>query len=82
MITVNMDKARDIKRDMIREERKPILEALDVQYMRATEVQDVALMAEVAAKKQALRDATKDPAIDAAATPEELKAVRPQALDI
>ena len=81
MIRVNMDKARDIKRDMIREERKPLLEALDVAYMRAVEIQDAEKMAEVAAKKQALRDCTKDPAIDTAATPDELKQVRPSALE-
>lgn len=75
-----MNKARDIKRDMIREERKPLLEALDVAYMRAVEIQDAEKMTEVAAKKQALRDCTKDPAIDAAATPDELKQVRPSAL--
>jgi hypothetical protein len=34
----------------------------------------------IAAEKQALRDATDDPAITAAATPDELKAVVPVAL--
>jgi len=33
MITVDMTKAREIKRDMIRAERKPLLEKLDVEYM-------------------------------------------------
>lgn len=81
MITVNMDKARDIKKDMIRAERNPKLAALDVDFMRAVEQGDTAAQAVIAAKKQALRDATDDPAIAAATTPEELKDVRPSSLD-
>jgi len=73
MIKVNMDKAREIKKDMIRAERKEKLEALDVAFMRAVEAGDTEKQAEIAAKKQALRDATDNPAIVNAATPEELK---------
>jgi len=80
MIKVNMTKAREIKRDMIRAERKPLLEKLDVEYMRAQEVGDTDKIAEIAAKKQALRDATADPVIDDAQTPDELKAAVPAAL--
>lgn len=80
MIVVNMDKAREIKKDMIRAERNPKLAELDVQFMRAVEAGDTALQAEIAAKKQALRDATDDPAIANASTPDELKAVVPSAL--
>lgn len=80
MITVNMTKAREIKKDMIRAERAPLLAALDVEYMRAVETGDTVKQAEVAAKKQALRDATKDPAIATAQTPDQLKAVVPEAL--
>ena len=82
MIRVNMDKARDITRDRVREERKPLLEALDVEYMRALESQDTVALQIVSFKKQALRDATRDPEIDQASTPDELKAVRPAALDL
>lgn len=77
MITVNMDKAREIKKDMIRAERAPMLEALDVAFMRAVESGDTTQQAQIAAEKQALRDATDDPAIAAASTPEELAAVDP-----
>ena len=80
MIKVNMDKAREIKKDMIRAERNPKLAALDVDFMRAVEQGDTDLQATIAAKKQALRDATDDPAIANASTPEELKAVIPTAL--
>ena len=80
MITVNMTKAVEINKDMIRQERKPKLAALDVEFMRAVEAGDADKQAEIAAKKQALRDATSDPAITAATTPDELKAVVPSAL--
>ena len=36
-ITINLDKAKEIKKDRLREERKPLLEAQDVLYMRAQE---------------------------------------------
>lgn len=81
MITIDMPKARDIWKDKIREERKPKLEKLDVEFMRAVEADDTAKKSEIATKKQALRDATSDPAIEAAATPEALKQVWPAALD-
>lgn len=80
MITVNMTKAREIKKDMIRADRAPLLAALDVEYMRAVETGDTVKQAEIAAKKQALRDATKDAAIASAQTPDQLKAVVPEAL--
>jgi fibronectin type 3 domain-containing protein len=81
MITVDMTKAREIKRDQLRAERRPLLEQLDVQFMRAQEQGDQTKADEIAARKQALRDVTADPAIDAATTPDELKAVRPAILD-
>lgn len=78
MITVNMDKARDIHRNAMRQAREPKFKELDVAYMVAIERgQDTA---EIIAQKQALRDVTKDPAIDAAQTTEELKAVWPEVL--
>ena len=73
MININMDKARDIHRDKVREARKPLLEAKDVAFMRAVEAQDADTQAAVAAEKQALRDATAAAAIDAATTADELK---------
>lgn len=76
-VRVNMARAREIHKDRLREWRKPLLAALDVRYMCADEIGDAAKKAEIAAKKQALRDVTADPAIEAAATPEELLAVMP-----
>ena len=80
MIKVNMSKALEIKKDMIRAERKPKLEELDVQFMRAVESGDTDLQAEITTKKQALRDATDDPILSKAKTPEELKKATPAAL--
>ena len=74
MINVNMQKARDIHRDKIRAARNPKLAAKDVEFMRAVEAGDTDAQATVAAEKQALRDATAAAAIDAATTPDALKA--------
>lgn len=77
MITVDMTKAKHIWRDKIREDRKPKLAELDVQYMRAVENDDATEKAAITTKKQTLRDATADSRIDAATTPDELKLVDP-----
>jgi hypothetical protein len=78
MITINMAKARDIHRAKMRAARDPLFAALDIAYQRATETG--ADTAEIVAKKQALRDVTIDPAIEAAQTIEALKAVWPEIL--
>jgi hypothetical protein len=70
-------KAQAVHRDHLRHLRKPKLGALDVEYMKALEAGDTVKCAEIAAKKQALRDCTTYSAIDAATTPEELKAAIP-----
>lgn len=80
MIKVNMNKALEIKKDMIRAERNPKLAELDVEFMRAVEQGDTAKQAEISTKKQALRDATEDPVLLNAKTPDELKEAVPEAL--
>jgi hypothetical protein len=72
-VEIDMTAARDIHRNNLRAERKPLLDALDVDYMKALE--QGGDTAAIAAQKQALRDVTADPRIDAAATPDELKAL-------
>jgi len=79
-IVVNMQKALEIKKDLVRRERAPLLAALDIEMMRALESGDTAKQEEIKQKKQALRDATTDPVLTQATTPEELKAATPQAL--
>lgn len=77
---VDMPKAREIHRERLRRLRTPLLEQLDADYMRADESGDQQEKRRVAAQKQALRDVPADPRIDAAQTPEELKAVIPEVL--
>ena len=71
--TIDMEKARDVWRDKIRNARKPKLEALDIQYMRAQEAgEDTSA---IVATKNKLRDFPSKPEIDSASTVEELKAI-------
>lgn len=78
VIDVDMVKARNVWRDKMRRERKPLLEALDIEMTRA--YNDPIKQGVVEAKRQALRDVTDDSAIGAAATPDQLKAVWPKEL--
>lgn len=80
VIGVNMDQARDIWRDKIRQARVGVFESLDAQFMQAMETG--ADTSDIVAQKNALRDAPADPAIDAATTPEELKQVQPAGLTV
>lgn len=73
----DMTKARAILKDKLRLDRAPKLSALDIEYQRADEIGDTAAKAEVATRKQVLRDVTDNPKIEAAATAEELKALLP-----
>ena len=72
MINVNMTKARDIHRDKVRFARDPKLAAKDIEFQRALETG--ADTSAIVAAKQALRDAPASAAIEAATTPDELKA--------
>ena len=74
-ITVNMEQAKDIWRDKIRTAREPELAKLDTAFMKAQETG--ADTTAIVAQKQALRDAPAHADIDAATTPDELKAVQP-----
>ena len=69
---IDMAKAREIHKTKIREARSPKLAELDVEFQRALETG--ASTTDIVAKKQALRDAPADSAIDAATTTDELKA--------
>jgi uncharacterized protein YdaT len=70
-IQVNITKAKDITKDRLREERKPLLEAQDVAFQRALE--EGADTTAIVAEKQRLRDITNQ--VDNLNTVEELKAV-------
>jgi len=56
VITINIEKAKEIQKDKIREVRKPLLEKLDIDFVRALETgSDIE---EIKSQKQALRDVT------------------------
>ena len=71
MITVNLDKAKEITKDRLRADRKPLLEAEDVKFMQAQETG--ADTTTIVAEKQRLRDITND--VDSCKTTDELKAL-------
>jgi hypothetical protein len=79
-VEIDMTAAREIHKDNLRAERGPRLDALDTDWFRAAETADTDAQASVAAQKQALRDVTDDARIDAAATPDALKALTLDAL--
>ena len=56
MIKINVDKAKEIQKDIMRYAREPVLKKLDVDFVRALELGSDTK--DVIAKKQALRDVT------------------------
>jgi len=72
VISEDMDKAKEIFKDKVREVRAPLLEAKDVELMKALEEGNSTTA--IASAKNALRDAPAAPAIADASTIDELKA--------
>jgi uncharacterized protein YdaT len=70
-IIIDINKAKDITKDRLRVERKPLLEAQDVAFQRALESN--ADTSAIVAEKQRLRDITKQ--VDTMTTVEELKSI-------
>ena len=70
-ITVNINKAKEIWKNKIRIARKPKLEELDIQFMKAQETG--ADTSTIVANKQELRDYPTQ--VDSATTTDEIKAV-------
>jgi hypothetical protein len=71
MITINLNKAKEIKKQVLRKEREPLLQALDVQFQRAMETNSDTT--EIVQSKQILRDVTD--LVDACTTLEEIDSV-------
>ena len=71
MITINIDKAKEIKKESLRQQRKPLLEEQDVAYMKAQENGENTTA--IVQEKQRLRDITN--LVDSCTTVDELKAV-------
>ena len=72
IITTDMAKAKEIHKTKIRAARPSKFAELDIEFQRALETS--ADTSAIIAKKQALRDAPADSAIDEATTESELKA--------
>jgi hypothetical protein len=70
-IIIDIDKAKDITKNRLRQEREPLLLAQDVAFQRALEIN--ADTSAIVAEKQRLRDVTT--LVDTANTVEELKAL-------
>jgi hypothetical protein len=71
VVSVNLDKAKEITKNRLRAERTPLLQAQDVAFQRALE--DGTSTATIVAEKQRLRDITK--LADQATTLDELKGI-------
>jgi hypothetical protein len=71
MITINIDKAKDITKERLREEREPLLVAQDVAFQRALE--SGADTTAIVIEKQRLRNITN--LVDTAITLDELKGI-------
>ena len=70
-ITINMIKAKEITKERLRAERKPLLEEQDILFMKAQE--SGADTTAIVAEKQRLRDITNS--VDSCTTTDELKAL-------
>lgn len=75
-IVEDVQKAREVAKDILRAQRAPLLEALDVAFMRA--IEQGADATPIAAEKQRLRDITQEP--DKARNIEELRAMAKELL--
>jgi len=71
MITIDISKAKDIWKDKIRVARKPALEKLDVDFMKANESGEDTTS--IVADKQTLRDLPSE--VDTATTTDEIQDV-------
>lgn len=80
-LSVDMPKARVIWRQEMRRKRAERWPLWDAEYLKADEAGDATRKAELAAKRQQLRDVTAHPGIGAATTPDELRAVWPAILE-
>lgn len=56
MITINLDKAKEIKKEKLRFERAELLSKLDIEFQRA--IESNADVTEIVNEKQRLRDIT------------------------
>jgi hypothetical protein len=72
MITINFNKAKEITKERLRQERKPLLEQQDILFQRSLE--NNADTSAIVAEKQRLRDITN--LVDNSTTLEQLKQLK------
>lgn len=80
VVDIDMPKAKEIHRVVLRSLREPKFSKIEREQRTALSNGDAKAAARAEQKLQALRDVTSDPAIEAATTLEELKSVIPEAL--
>lgn len=78
-IEIDIESAKNEWKDKWRDARKPKLDLLDVEFIKAVESGNLQKQSEISAKKQALRDVTLTPI--PGTTPEEIKSVWPEVLN-
>ena len=71
LVVISMARAKAQKKDQLRAERKPLIEAQDILFMKALEIS--ADTTAIVAEKKRLRDITN--AVDSCTTTDELKAL-------
>lgn len=79
--TIDLELAKEVWRDKIRPVRNERLKALDLEWMRALEINDMQAAAKVVVKKQELRDITKRDELKYAKSLAEIKAFWPAVLN-
>lgn len=77
MITINLELAKNIWRDKLRQLRLPILNSLDILFLKSLESGDIEEQQRISNLKQLLRDITIDPRIQNAQSVEELSNINP-----
>ena len=80
MIKVNLDKAKEVQKDRLRQERTAKFELLDRDFMLAVAKGDNATALAIEEQRVKLRDVTKHEALMSAMTVEQLKACTLDAL--
>lgn len=74
-VSHDIEKCRGILKNRLRAERVSHFHALDVELFKALETGDSVSCAEIARKKQVLRDVTEAPVVIGASTPEAMAAI-------
>lgn len=77
MFTYNKDKGLEVLKNTIRYKRLKLFPELDTQFIRALEIRNTQLQAEIVAKKEVLRNLT-DISIDDITSRDELIALWPE----